>query len=142
MERISNVQKCCINENSTKNTCIPFTHIHLLLVFYPICFVQASLLFYSEPTEGGLCISWPFTTKILQFVFPKNRYIFLHNRSMVVNFGKFNINTVLFCNLPCIYITVLWVDSEMSFIALLALPLYSESRVMYCIHLSCLFSLL
>ena len=53
---ISKEQIRCKNKNSTKNMHMPFTQIHLLLIFYPIYLIICAVSVTSTPATY-LCIS-------------------------------------------------------------------------------------
>ena len=89
LEIISNLKESYQNTNSTKNTHVSFTQIHLLLTFWSICFricsflslptsltllqVPTSVIFSSEPRESKLHVLWSFIAKYFSVCFPKIR---------------------------------------------------------------------
>lgn len=103
LEITSNLYKSC--KNTKKNTCIPFTHSHLLLRVCHFCIIICILsmsrfrsrsklvmfFFFPEPFEREL--------HILRYAFPKHRGVFLHNHSIVISLRAFNVDTM-----PYIYL--------------------------------------
>lgn len=88
----------CKHKNGTENIHIPFNQILLSLTFDPLCFILCALLHahnsFPEPFEALMCIM-AFTPKYFSMDFLRIR-IFSYIITVVVNFRKFNIDTILF----------------------------------------------
>ena len=89
------------NKNSMKKL-IPFTQVHLLFTFYPICCIICVLCvcvavhIFPELLKGKLHILWPITPNTLvciQYAFPKTKYSLLHSHSIVISV---NLTAILF----------------------------------------------
>lgn len=83
-----------ISKKNTESFHVLFTQIQQLLTFFHICFIILFVPFFLYHLRAGdICML--LNPLMFQYVYPKNKDIFLCDYNTVIKFMKFNIDAIL-----------------------------------------------